>query len=337
MTSIETEVAARPFRVLSLDGGGIMGTYTAAVLAELERMTGKRLWEYFDLITGTSTGGIIAVGLGLGIPAERLLELYMNEGSKIFPSPRLGWLGRRAWDVKHFFKPKHSQSVLHRVVTDVVGDKRLGDSKVRLVIPAFDADRGSIQLFKTAHRPEYKQDYLLPAATVAIGTAAAPTYYAAYAAAGGGCYIDGGVWANCPAMVGILEATCVLGHPIEAVEVLSVGTTTEPFHVGARRRRGGILRWSLGAAPLFMQAQVEGALGQARLATRDRLLRVNTVTTPGRFSMDDAREVLSLKALGEQSARTHEREISERFLSAPAAAFIPCNPLPAQSAPPAAS
>lgn len=326
------DVAAPPrpdvFRVLALDGGGIMGTYTASVLAELERMTGKRVWEHFDLITGTSTGGIIAVALGLGVPAHRVLELYVNEGPKIFPSPRLGWFGWAWWTLKHMLCPKHSQEVLRRVVEGVVGDKKLGDSKVRLVIPAFDADRGSIQLFKTAHRPEYKQDYLLPASAVALGTAAAPTYFTAYTAGGGGCYVDGGVWANCPAMVGILEATCILKRPIESVEVLSIGTTTAPFHVSPRRRRGGLLRWGRGAVTLFMQAQVEGALGQAKLITGNRLMRVNSTTTQGRFSMDDATAVASLKALGEQSARIHEQEITRRFLYAPTVSFVPDNVLP---------
>ena len=74
------------FRVLSLDGGGIKGTFTASVLAELEKMTGKRIADYFDLITGTSTGGLIAIALGLGIPAREVLDFYEKRGPEIFPS-----------------------------------------------------------------------------------------------------------------------------------------------------------------------------------------------------------------------------------------------------------
>ncbi len=111
----------------------------------------------------------------------------------------------------------------------MVGGHKLGDSKVRLVVPAFDGDRGSVQLFKTAHRPEYKQDYLLPASTVAVGTAAAPTYFPAYTEAGGGCYLDGGLWANSPAVVGLLEATCILGRDIDDVgDRLSLVFASEP-------------------------------------------------------------------------------------------------------------
>ena len=78
-------VADRRFRVLSLDGGGIKGTYTASVLASLEKMTGKKIREHFDLITGTSAGGIIAVAMGLAIPVEKILTLYTEHGAKIFP------------------------------------------------------------------------------------------------------------------------------------------------------------------------------------------------------------------------------------------------------------
>ena len=78
--------SSKAFRILSLDGGGIKGVFTAAFLAELERMSGSRVADHFDLIAGTSTGGIIALGLGLRIPACKLLDLYISNGPAIFPS-----------------------------------------------------------------------------------------------------------------------------------------------------------------------------------------------------------------------------------------------------------
>jgi patatin-like phospholipase/acyl hydrolase len=74
------------FRILSLDGGGIKGAFTAAVLAEWEKRTGRVIVDHFDLIAGTSTGGIIALGLGLGLPAGEILEFYEKQGPKIFPN-----------------------------------------------------------------------------------------------------------------------------------------------------------------------------------------------------------------------------------------------------------
>jgi patatin-like phospholipase/acyl hydrolase len=94
----------RPFRVLSLDGGGIMGAFAASVLATFERDTGKKVVEHFDLIAGTSTGGIIAIGLAMGATAEQLLQFYTTEGPKMFPKATglSGLLGR----VQELFRPR---------------------------------------------------------------------------------------------------------------------------------------------------------------------------------------------------------------------------------------
>lgn len=313
------------FRILSLDGGGVLGTYTAAVLARLEEMSGKRIVDHFDLITGTSTGGIIAIGLGMGIPASELLALYVNHGGQIFPTSRFGLIGNLGRSFLGLVRPKHSQEVLKEVFAKVVGDKKLGDSNVRLVIPAFNADKGAIHLFKTAHRPEYKRDYLIPASSVALGTSAAPTYYTAFTDVDGTCFLDGGVWATCPVMVGLLEAVYVLKRPVESVSMLSVGTTSSPYHVGRRARRGGVLAWGWrgNVISLFMQAQTNAALGQARAILGDRFFRIDTVATNRRFNMDDAKAITELKALGFDDARSNEMRVNQMFLQTPAEKFVP--------------
>ncbi len=312
------------FRILSLDGGGIKGAYTAAVLASLESMTGKTLREHFDLITGTSTGGIIGIAMGLDVPVSEILTLYTEHGAQIFPQPCPGWWGKAESLWRHLRGPKHCREALKARLDEKLGKRPFGESKCRLVVPAFDAVRGKTQLFKTAHTPAYRQDYKMPASSVALGTSAAPTYYSAYSDTNGACFLDGGVWANSPVVVGLLEATCVLKWPIEQVDLLSIGTTQAPFDVSRARRNGGAARWNFGLIELFSEAQVDAALGQARLMTNNRMLRIDTVTRPGRFSLDNAREVNDLRALGEQAARQHEREISERFLTGRVEPFVPC-------------
>jgi patatin-like phospholipase/acyl hydrolase len=311
----------KPFRILSLDGGGIMGTFTAAVLAQLEEMTGKKVVNHFDLITGTSTGGIIAIALGLGIPAKEVLDFYATKGPDIFPSTgitrRLRNILRWAW------RPKYSQGKLQDAVRSVVGDRLLGESRCRLVINSYDAVRGDVHLFKTAHHERFKMDYKVPAAEVAMATAAAPTYFPAFTGNGGLTHIDGGIWANCPATVGLIEAIAVLGRNPADVDILSIGTTTEPFHISGRRRRGGLLFWNKGLIDMLMQAQVAGALAQAKVLTGRKALRINTVTRPKRFQMDDSRQIADLKALGIAEARQHEDEISQRFLDVPVDPFTP--------------
>ena len=99
------------FRILSLDGGGIKGAFTASVVATLEKDTGKSAAQYFDLITGTSTGGIIAIGLGLGLSAEEIVEFYRKHGPTIFPGTSLVQQTRGV--VRQFFGPKHSHVRRH--------------------------------------------------------------------------------------------------------------------------------------------------------------------------------------------------------------------------------
>jgi uncharacterized protein len=95
---------SKRFRILSLDGGGIKGAFTAAVLAEWEKATGRVIVDHFDLFSGTSTGGIIALGLGLGIPAERMLQFYKEQGPKIFPNVTAQQ--KLSLNIRHLWEPK---------------------------------------------------------------------------------------------------------------------------------------------------------------------------------------------------------------------------------------
>jgi patatin-like phospholipase/acyl hydrolase len=101
------------FRILSLDGGGIRGVFPAALLARLEEHLHHPIGNYFDLIAGTSTGGIIAIGLGLGIPARDILKLYVEEGPTIFDQQHgaiENWVRRNLRGVAHLLLTKHSRS-----------------------------------------------------------------------------------------------------------------------------------------------------------------------------------------------------------------------------------
>ena len=93
---------SQPFRILSIDGGGIRGIFPATILATLERdyLGGQSIGDYFDLVAGTSTGGIIALGLGAGLSAPEIERMYMDEGHLVFPAMRRSWI----WHVLKYFK-----------------------------------------------------------------------------------------------------------------------------------------------------------------------------------------------------------------------------------------
>jgi patatin-like phospholipase/acyl hydrolase len=120
----------RPFRILSLDGSGIMGAFAASALVTFERATGRRVVDHFDLLTGTSTGGIIAIGLAMETPAKEIARFYETERPRIFPRRcRINkWLGR----ARDIFQPKFSSSALSVAIKGMVGDRSLKEAKTRL-------------------------------------------------------------------------------------------------------------------------------------------------------------------------------------------------------------
>ena len=174
---MSTQNHKRNFRILSLEGGGIMGAFSASVLTALEEETKCSCVEHFDLITGTSTGGIIAIGLGLGLSARKILEFYKNNGEQIFSNT--GFTRRLVNSVRHLFQPKHSQENLRQALHRAFEEKKFGESKCRLVIPTYDAIGGRIFLMKTAHHERFKYDIKAKAVDVALATSAAPTYFSA--------------------------------------------------------------------------------------------------------------------------------------------------------------
>src|SRR6201997_4393743 len=117
--------APKRFGILSLDGGGIKGTFTAAVLAEWEKHSGKVIADHFDLIAGTSTGGIIALALGLGLPAAKILEFYQKEGPKIFPN--ITTQQKLSLNLRHLWEPKYSAAPLRKALEGVFGERRVRD------------------------------------------------------------------------------------------------------------------------------------------------------------------------------------------------------------------
>src|SRR6267378_3052991 len=123
-------------RILSIDGGGIKGVFPAAFLANIEQAVGRRTADYFDLIVGTSTGGIIALGLGLGLSADQILSLYQNRSEDIFPRPNF------AKKIAQLLYPKYDSEPLRNALQETFGDRRLGESNKRLVIPSFNLETG---------------------------------------------------------------------------------------------------------------------------------------------------------------------------------------------------
>ena len=312
------------FRILSLDGGGLKGAFTAAALASWEKQTGLRIIDHFDLIAGTSTGGILAIGIGLGLSGQQMLDFYLTRGAIIFPTTRLH--GKFKHTVKHFFKPKYAQEVLLRELENAYysgGHVRfIKDSICRLVIPTYHAVAGASHLFRTPHHPDLTGDAETEAAHAALATAAAPTFFTAAKIANmvaKSSYFDGGVWANSPVMAAVIESVCFLRIPIERIDVLSVGTTEEPFTVRENIKSGmaGWL-WKKKILELLMSVQQESSLKLTKnLLGSPRFLRVNFMTKPGLYRLDSSNEIEELADLGCRTALDTDilGQVKSRFLN----------------------
>lgn len=313
-------------RILSIDGGGIMGTFPAAFLATYEEELGRPIGQYFDLIAGTSTGGILAIGLALGIPAQTLLRLYEERGAEIFGQQAGRGLGRQlAQTVRHLFAPKHNADVLRSVLMDVLHERRLGEAQTRLLVPAWEADRQRVYIFKTAHHLRLKSDYRRLAVDAAMATAAAPSYFKRHRTEDGVGLVDGGVWANNPVALAVVEAIALLGWNPKTLQVLSLGCVNEIYALAEAPGVGGLVA---DLARLFMDGQSHGALGMAKLLTgheyeRTALHRVCPNVPKNLFRLDDTTKISRLKGLGSSSAREHRPCIEPVFFSAPAEPFRP--------------
>ena len=236
------------FKVLSIDGGGIRGIIPAKILAEIEKRTGKRICELFDLIAGTSTGGILALGLTKPNPkqpkephytAKEMLELYRENGERIFYEP----FPERFTDVDDLVRPKYSSDGRDNVLTQYLGDTALPDALKEVFITSYDIELRTPVFFTSKSRKQVTDSLVFrkictgfTMKQAAMATSAAPTYFEPYQVPTAhrtdrGFYslVDGGVFANNPASLALMEAIIdskKAGNPLHLDEILVVSLGT---------------------------------------------------------------------------------------------------------------
>ncbi len=324
----------RDFRILSIDGGGIRGIYPATFLAGLEEryLEGSSVVQYFDLIAGTSTGGIIAIGLAAGLKAAELRDLYMDRGCEIFPPIQNGIIGAVEHYLRNacqYFKFRYDRKALMRILGDTLGNRRFGEAQVRLCIPSFDGRYGEVYIFKTPHHPDFRKDASERMTKVAAATSAAPTFFQPLQD-GGYTFVDGGVWANNPVMIALVDALSCFFVPPERVRILSLGCGDDPYVVNRSKILwGGLWAWR-DIVYAAMRLQSRNALGQAGLLIgADRIIRASTSTSENQIPMDDwTRAVSELPGASESSLDELGESISEKFLSEPASRYEPISKTP---------
>ena len=310
------------FRILSIDGGGIKGIFPAQILTYLEEtcLDGRPIGGYFDLIAGTSTGGIIALGLGARLTARALLDLYVNEGHRVFPPKRRsgGWLQK----LSQLFRNRYDRTALDELLVRTLGAKTLRESRCRLLIPATEAKHGDPAVYKTPHHPGYFLDGDKPMAEVAAATSAAPTYLKPVVQ-DGYTLLDGGIWANNPTMMALVEALTCFTVQRENIAILSIGCGQDGFEINRKQAAGtGQYQWRE-IIYVAMHYQSLTAVNQAGLLIgRDKVTRLDRPQGAEPVDLDDwdkARRLLPEEALA--VAEQHADRISETFFTHTSAPF----------------
>ncbi len=232
--------SSRPYRVLAIDGGGIRGLLPARVLEEIETRTGRPIADQFDLVAGTSTGGILALGLTKPGPdgrpalaARDLRDMYTNEGSDIFPRSAL----REARTIHGLIDARYPAAPIERILARVFGEAKLSQALTEVVVPSYDLSRPGPFFFKREYAKNENEDWDVPMRMVARATSAAPTYFdpAVLPAPDGmtdHALVDGGTFANDPTLAGYVDALRLRSEEARVV-VVSIGTGLPPQTPGS--------------------------------------------------------------------------------------------------------
>ena len=240
--------------VLSIDGGGIRGVVPARVLRAIEERMQRPVAELFDLVAGTSTGGILALGLTLPKPgtttpawdAAALEQLYVEHGAAIFASS----LFRKIETVGGLFEERYDIDEIERVMRHYFGDAMLSSALTEVVVPSYDLTAPAPFFFKRSYARDQSHTWDIETWKAARATSAAPTYFdpmnlPAFEEEGEHALVDGGVFANNPTACAYAEALNLYGRAAE-IAILSLGTGDGPPHmVRYPEARGwGVIHWA---------------------------------------------------------------------------------------------
>jgi hypothetical protein len=297
--------------VLSIDGGGIRGIIPAEILDYITARTGLAVHEMFDLVAGTSTGGIIALGVGTNCKSgtapytpRELVQLYVDNGAKIFPKSVFS-------GVKELFGPKYSAQPLEQVLAEYFGDTMLDSALTPLLIASYDLASQTPFFFKS-HKIGCDDSYDVLVQKVARATSAAPTYFPplqmTFPVNGQGkafCLVDGGVCANNPAIAAYAEAKMLYRDlPQAEFLVVSLGTGDRKDNLDYRSAGGWCLvKWAKMLVPVFMDSVSESVDYELQWIDPAAFCRFQDEELPAACSAMDNATPENIQALQDEASK----------------------------------
>lgn len=226
------------FKILSIDGGGIRGVYPAHILKCISNRLETKVNDLFDMISGTSTGSIIAAAIVCKLNPEEIVNMYKEYGPVIFTKKKSLWPSC----VKFAFHSLYDNSYLIEILTKLFGDTKLGDISKPLMLPATDIGCGGVHVFKSQYSEDFTRDKNVLLRDAVVASCSAPIYFDPKRV---GEYLlaDGGLWANNSSLASVIEAQSRLKIAIEDIRILSLGTGQSKTMYGVKTGRNwGFLR-----------------------------------------------------------------------------------------------
>ncbi|MEW6611465.1 MAG: patatin-like phospholipase family protein [Pseudomonadota bacterium] len=311
------------YRILCLDGGGIRGLIAAIWLQQLEQKLNAPLREHFDLVAGTSTGNLLACAVSLGLPAERIVALYFERGSAVFPgtAARLWSRASRIFS-EGLSAPRYDGKGLEKALKRVFAKTRFGELAIKpTLVFTYDTFNREPVVFKNT-KPEHLE---LPVWEICKASCSAPTYFPAHVMKLGKArtpLIDGGVAANNPTACAIAEGVRVnKGRPageraeIDDFVVASFGTgeLTRPIDI-AEAREWGALEWAVPIIDVLFDGSTDAVNYIAtQILDDDRYFRFQTRLDAAYDDMDNA-DATNLNALANTARRYLSAEGGDALL-----------------------
>lgn len=306
----------KPFRILSIDGGGIRGIYPAHVLRCIEERLQINLFDTFDMIAGTSTGSIIAAGVATGMPAADIVAMYKEHGAGIFRKKRFFWPGKK---LKNMFQPMfdsvYDAQFLENVLSEVFQDKRLGDIKKPLLLPSTDIGNGCVHVLKSGYSKEFTRDNAVLVKDAVLASCSAPTYFNPHKL---DHYLlaDGGLWANNPALAAMIDAQKRLKIAQDDIQILAIGTghSKTMYGTNASRKWGLVNGWKHKEFISFiLSLQSQSALNYLNLMLRPGQIKRIDFESDLPLPLDDVAMLDDLISKADHKF-THESESIRAFI-----------------------
>lgn len=276
-------------KILSLDGGGVRGIISAVWLREIANKLNSPLYEYFNFISGTSTGSLLAIGIAADLDPTSFVDLYLNKASDVFETSRLKrfFIRTKTFFTDGFSAPKYSDKGLNHLLKSLFGDIEFGDMKTNVMIPTYNITTQRPYFFKS-WKEEHKH---IPAWEIARASSAAPSFLPSWKI-NKNEFVDGGIaGVNNPLGCAIAEAIR-LGNKPKDITACSLGTGHyNPLKNNLSTKHWGLAEWAKYLIPVLMDGSSDISTYHAQMIlNKDKFYRFQMPISKKLSNLDNADE-----------------------------------------------